>query len=193
MQVTQKVAAEVSRLFFGASRNGQSTHRGQGLEKVRDNHLGSPSIDLIALAKCRLSSFSISGRDRSKIGVSPDDDEGQAALETAEPQPVDTSNPDALFKVSHQRLLDEAMRINAISVRNLVIGILFSSIALAVLAWPIVSAALLPRTRAATTLLGYPRHLLRATVFGRAAAATCRLFLSTPVCRQRTRPQAQQE
>ena len=33
------------------------------------------------------------------------------------------------------------MRINAISVRNLVIGILFSSIALAVLAWPIVSAA----------------------------------------------------
>jgi len=46
-----------SRLFFGASRNGHSTHRGQGLEKVRDEHLGSLSIDLVALAKCTAEQF----------------------------------------------------------------------------------------------------------------------------------------
>src|SRR5262249_47784078 len=62
----------------------------------------------------------------------------------AEPQPIDTSNPNAIFKVSRQRLLDEAVRIDAISRRNLGIGILFSSIALAVLAWPLVAAVFFP-------------------------------------------------
>jgi hypothetical protein len=61
-----------------------------------------------------------------------------------EPAPIDVSNPNALFKVSRQRLLDEAVRIDAISRRNLGIGILFSSIALAVLAWPVVSTVFLP-------------------------------------------------
>jgi hypothetical protein len=67
-----------------------------------------------------------------------------APPEVAEPELLDTSNPDALFKVSRQRLLDEAVRIDAISRRNLGIGILFSSIALAVLAWPMVAAAIFP-------------------------------------------------
>jgi hypothetical protein len=73
-----------------------------------------------------------------------DDDESSGAAPDEEPEPIDTSNPDALFKVSRQRLLDEAVRIDAISRRNLGIGILFSSIALAVLAWPLVSAAFYP-------------------------------------------------
>jgi hypothetical protein len=67
-----------------------------------------------------------------------------ATSEEAQPQPVDTSNPEALFKISRQRLLDEAVRIDRISRRNLGIGILFSSIALAVLAWPLVSAVFFP-------------------------------------------------
>jgi hypothetical protein len=67
-----------------------------------------------------------------------------AATKEAEPAPIDTSNPSALFKVSRQRLLDEAVRIDAISRRNLGIGILFSSIALAVLAWPLVATVFLP-------------------------------------------------
>src|SRR5262245_37715690 len=46
-----------SRLFFGASRKGQSRYRGQGLKKVRDDHLGSLSIDLVALAKCTAEQF----------------------------------------------------------------------------------------------------------------------------------------
>lgn len=73
-----------------------------------------------------------------------DPDESESTLEGAEPQPIDTSTPDTLFKVSRQRLLDEAVRIDAISRRNLGIGILFSSVALAVLAWPLVSAVFFP-------------------------------------------------
>jgi tRNA(adenine34) deaminase len=46
-----------SRLFFGALRDGQSTDRGQGLQKVRDDHLRSLSIDLVALAKCTAEQF----------------------------------------------------------------------------------------------------------------------------------------
>src|SRR5262249_10797061 len=57
------------------------------------------------------------------------------------------------FKISRQRLLDEAVRIDAISRRNLGIGILFSSIALAVLAWPLVSAAFFPSPELVSTEL----------------------------------------
>jgi tRNA(adenine34) deaminase len=42
---------------FFSSRNGQSTHRGQGLQKVRDDHLGSLSIHLVALAECTAEQF----------------------------------------------------------------------------------------------------------------------------------------
>ena len=83
-----------------------------------------------------------SGEPSSK--GAPGEELPSAASQVSEPQPLDTSNPDALFKVSRQRLLDEAVRIDAISRRNLGIGILFSSIALAVLAWPLVSAVFLP-------------------------------------------------
>ena len=55
-----------------------------------------------------------------------------AALKDA-PAPTDIANPNALFRVARQRLLDEAVRIDSISRRNLIIGILFSIIALAVL------------------------------------------------------------
>ena len=57
------------------------------------------------------------------------------------PVSIDVSNPDKLFQVSRQRLLDEAIRIDSISRRNLILGILFSIIALAVLAWPLITAA----------------------------------------------------
>jgi uncharacterized membrane protein len=57
------------------------------------------------------------------------------------PIPLDTSTPEKIFQVSRQRLLDEAVRIDSISRRNLIIGILFSVIALGVLAWPLIAAA----------------------------------------------------
>jgi hypothetical protein len=62
-----------------------------------------------------------------------------AALKDA-PAVFDISTPEKLFQASRQRLLDEAVRIDSISRRNLIIGILFSVIALAVLAWPLISA-----------------------------------------------------
>jgi hypothetical protein len=57
--------------------------------------------------------------------------------------PADTSDPEKLFQVSRKRLLDEAVRIDKISRRNLVIGILFSFIALATLVWPLVAQTVL--------------------------------------------------
>lgn len=65
----------------------------------------------------------------------------QLAVIKEAPISVDTSNPDKLFQAARQRLLDEAVRIDSISRRNLIIGILFSVIALAVLAWPLIAAA----------------------------------------------------
>jgi uncharacterized membrane protein len=57
------------------------------------------------------------------------------------PAGLDVSSPEKLFQAGRQRLLDEAVRIDSISRRNLIIGILFSIIALAVLAWPLIAAA----------------------------------------------------
>jgi hypothetical protein len=56
---------------------------------------------------------------------------------------ADTSDPEKLFQVGRQRLLDEAVRIDKISRRNLVIGIAFSFIALGTLAWPLIAQGLL--------------------------------------------------
>lgn len=67
-----------------------------------------------------------------------------ASLKSA-PTPIDTSDPEKIFQVGRQRLLDEAVRIDSISRRNLIIGIMFSVIALAVLAWPLVTAAFAQR------------------------------------------------
>jgi hypothetical protein len=61
----------------------------------------------------------------------------------AEISPVDISEPNKIFQVSRQRLLDEAIRIDKISRRNLIIGIVFSFVALAMLASPLISGLLL--------------------------------------------------
>jgi len=66
----------------------------------------------------------------------------RAKLERAEVALTDTSDPDKLFQVARQRLLDEAIRIDKISRRNLVIGIVFSFIALGTLASPLISGLL---------------------------------------------------
>jgi len=66
----------------------------------------------------------------------------QAQIERAEIALTDTSDPEKLFKVARQRLLDEAIRIDKISRRNLVIGIAFSFIALAMLASPLIAQLL---------------------------------------------------
>jgi hypothetical protein len=68
--------------------------------------------------------------------------EVRAKLERAEIALADTSEPDKLFQVARQRLLDEAIRIDKISRRNLVIGIVFSFIALVTLASPLISGLL---------------------------------------------------
>jgi TRAP-type C4-dicarboxylate transport system permease small subunit len=57
------------------------------------------------------------------------------------PPDIDFSSPERIFQVARQRLLDEAVRLDSISRRNLMIGILFSAIALGVLAWPLIAAS----------------------------------------------------
>ncbi|MBB4359127.1 TRAP-type C4-dicarboxylate transport system permease small subunit [Bradyrhizobium sp. CIR18] len=57
------------------------------------------------------------------------------------PPDIDVSSPEKIFQVARQRLLDEAVRLDSISRRNLMIGILFSAIALGVLAWPLIAAS----------------------------------------------------
>ncbi|WBU27885.1 hypothetical protein OOZ54_14580 [Rhodopseudomonas palustris] len=66
------------------------------------------------------------------------------AIRSAATRGQDISDPNNLFQVSRQRLLDEAVRIDSISRRNLIIGVTFSVIALGVLSWPLVDAALGP-------------------------------------------------
>jgi hypothetical protein len=63
-------------------------------------------------------------------------------LKRAELALADISDPDKLFQVARQRLLDEAIRIDKISRRNLVIGVVFSFIALVTLASPLISGLL---------------------------------------------------
>jgi uncharacterized membrane protein len=60
------------------------------------------------------------------------------------PPPLDTSTPEKLFQIARQRLLDDAVRLDGISTRNLTFGIIFSGIALLVLAWPLVSQVFIP-------------------------------------------------
>jgi uncharacterized membrane protein len=54
----------------------------------------------------------------------------------------DLSTPENLFVASRQRLLDEAIRLDALSKRNLILGVMFSMIALFVLAWPLIAAVI---------------------------------------------------
>jgi hypothetical protein len=68
--------------------------------------------------------------------------EVRAKLARAENALADTSEPDKLFQVARQRLLDEGIRIDSISRRNLVIGVIFSFIALGTLASPLISGLL---------------------------------------------------
>ncbi|SEM76792.1 hypothetical protein [Bradyrhizobium sp. OK095] len=81
----------------------------------------------------------------------------QAAIQELEPDVaalkersfnIDVSTPEKIFQVARQRLLDEAVRLDSISRRNLMIGILFSAIALGVLAWPLVAASFQPAIEA---------------------------------------------
>lgn len=66
----------------------------------------------------------------------------QQPAETSASLPaLDISSPDKVFQIARQRLLDEAVRLDGISTRNLAFGIIFSGIALTVLAWPLVSQA----------------------------------------------------
>ncbi len=55
---------------------------------------------------------------------------------------LDISDPAKLFTAARQRLLNEAIRIDSISRRNLIFGILFSAFALGFLAWPLVAQTL---------------------------------------------------
>jgi hypothetical protein len=68
--------------------------------------------------------------------------EVRTKLERAEIALADTSEPDKLFQVARQRLLDEAIRLDKISRRNLIIGIVFSFVALGTLASPLISGLL---------------------------------------------------
>jgi len=102
------------------------------------------NVDLsLRLGPLRLSSTRRSPRAVSRKGGDKSGDRSPNGL-SDEPPPIDASNPNALFKLARQRLLDEAVRIDAISRRNLGIGILFSSIALGVLSWPLVAGVFFP-------------------------------------------------
>jgi uncharacterized membrane protein len=57
-------------------------------------------------------------------------------------EPISDTTPLEIFGDARERLLAEAVRLDAISRRNLRIGILFSVIALLVLSWPLISAGL---------------------------------------------------
>jgi hypothetical protein len=55
---------------------------------------------------------------------------------------TDLSTPDNVFVAARQRLIDESVRIDRISRRNLYFGIVFSAFALGFLAWPLIAQTL---------------------------------------------------
>jgi hypothetical protein len=58
-------------------------------------------------------------------------------LEGKQHQEIDLSDPDKIFHASRLRLMEESIRIDRISRRNLYFGIVFSAFALGSLAWPL--------------------------------------------------------
>jgi hypothetical protein len=65
-------------------------------------------------------------------------------LDASNTAALDMADPDKLFQAARRRLLDEAIRIDSISRRNLTLGVAFSAIALGFLAWPLLAQTIFP-------------------------------------------------